>query len=1599
MKNLIITAILTSVSGLSAFAQTQQAPSFILNQHLTGNQHYKASQFIEMGLAPGSTTGFEYNAQYSGGEFIAEIDPFMVFPPEEGEFGGPNTGDQGVVGSIAGVFDVNEMGAATYSIPIKLPAGIGGNIPLISFNYSSMAGNGIMGIGWNLGAVSAISRSGKSIYHDGLVQGLQYNAFDNLSFNGMRMMPLAANEYTTEVEGFTKITVLKSNEYGPIKFEARTKDGKKLLFGESENSRQKLGNTDIIIGWFLSSVIDLSGNETEYMYEARSGNLLLKELNYGGNNSNNQSHIYKVVFNYTSGRVDTFTSYLNGAAFTTDCLLDNVQIKYMPQNLLLFTYDLIYDESLALYSRLKNVLAIDEINNLQYNPHSLFWGNESANTFTESYFYDDPVTPGEVMIDQFFTDINGDGLTDVVKIEYEIYTSDGYSAKKAINWYYRLRNTNNSFGSKRYFSNSSPSEFFQTLLFGDFNGDGLGDFLDLKYSNVKKDQSIIERVFFSNGNGFNVYNIESVIAPRVNFPEFKIGDFDGNGKHELLVVFRDKDVNDNNVYIININSESPHSELVFWDRMDCGNTNFANSTILVADFNGDGKSNIFRTAQYKGNPNTSNSFIYNVNFMSNNLDWMYDSGYPTNWHQIYPGDFNGDGITDILTYNYTAQNPIWELGIFNGKDSFVINSNVPDLGHFNLFDPIDSYWNLLSLNDFNADGKTDIIKLKKSENGNTADYTIYYSNGNEFSSINSGEIVFYGGFNTYGFANQISYDHIFPFTDFNGDGNLDIYVENGVWGDYIYFHEVDDETKRLTSFINGLGSKTSVAYLPLTNSQVYHRSYKPLFPLTNIQPSFYVVRSIKNDIGEAHLTTETFFYQDLLFHKQGKGLLGFGKRSVTDNFTGISAETISDLYVIQQKFYLPYAKEIKTKKASGEIISLTLNILKHKSYTSSPLRLFPYIESTHTIEKDITTNGFVKTTHADFTYDDFGNMLSTGVLIDPAEKEITAVASDYKHQTTTNYQYYSPDLTNWLVGKPEKITTQTRFLNEIKDGATQVLIYYPAGHSSFPFIKEKQTFPTNILNGNLATSELFTYDDFGNIETITLSAPNSQPQLETRTSSKIFGAEYHHRFPTTSTNALLNTASATYDPVYGTLKTSTGPNELTSQFESNPLGTFSKTIAPDGSTTITVSRWANGNEHAPANALYYTWQQTSGSPEVMVFYHKTGAELRSVTFGFDGNPVYIDKIYNNKGLLHKESLPYKKGTTPLYTEYLYDNYNRLKDVIAPDDTKTTTSYAANEVNVTVVNGNITRTSKKKYNAAGWLEESTDNSGSVVKNEYYCNGNLKKSYIVGQPATAISLEYDARGNRTLLDDPNYGQMVTVYNAYGELITQTNPRNETTSFTYDKLGRMTNESSQTEGNIAWTYSTTPKRIGTLENIIKNNHRTNYVYDDKLRLTSETEIIDGASYSTRYTYDELGRPFRTTYPTGVTLQDGYNNYGYHTTVSLESSGKQLWKTEQVNAMGLVTKYRTGNDLETEQTYYPLTSLPYTVQTVKKGNEPVQDLEYKWDGLGNLEYRKKWLNRGNNTSLTESFTYDGLDRLISGSLNGSFTTLYHTYDIPKLG
>ena len=65
------------------------------------------------------------------------------------------------VGTPAGSFAVSPMGGASYSIPIDVPAGIGGMEPRVSIDYNSQSGNGLCGFGCNIGGgVLAVSNNG-----------------------------------------------------------------------------------------------------------------------------------------------------------------------------------------------------------------------------------------------------------------------------------------------------------------------------------------------------------------------------------------------------------------------------------------------------------------------------------------------------------------------------------------------------------------------------------------------------------------------------------------------------------------------------------------------------------------------------------------------------------------------------------------------------------------------------------------------------------------------------------------------------------------------------------------------------------------------------------------------------------------------------------------------------------------------------------------------------------------------------------------------------------------------------------------------------------------------------------------------------------------------------------------------------------------------------------------------------------------------------------------------------------------------------------------------------------------------------------------------
>ena len=124
---LIVTIILVQ-SYSQKVLNEETGKNFTLSQPLENSQSYEytASEYTKM--VADEETGFEYSPDV-GQYFQAKTDPLLVFPPEENEFGGPNPGDTGVVGTLPGNFSVSPTGTAIYTIPIELPQGLNGMTP------------------------------------------------------------------------------------------------------------------------------------------------------------------------------------------------------------------------------------------------------------------------------------------------------------------------------------------------------------------------------------------------------------------------------------------------------------------------------------------------------------------------------------------------------------------------------------------------------------------------------------------------------------------------------------------------------------------------------------------------------------------------------------------------------------------------------------------------------------------------------------------------------------------------------------------------------------------------------------------------------------------------------------------------------------------------------------------------------------------------------------------------------------------------------------------------------------------------------------------------------------------------------------------------------------------------------------------------------------------------------------------------------------------------------------------------------------------------------------------------------------------------------
>ena len=187
------------------------------------------------------------------------------------------------------------MGDASFSFELAVPAGRKGMQPQISVSYSSGGGNGIMGRGFDVGYGSSITTDTRF--------GLpKYDTRDAYMLDGTLLEEKSrkGNEITYRP--------LKETSFSRIKrylddnhWEATDKSGTKRIYAQSKDSCAGSGARTFT--WNLTRTEDANGNSVVYEYEKDSGYVYPAFIHYTGFNGKKGN--YKVQFHYDNNGTET----------------------------------------------------------------------------------------------------------------------------------------------------------------------------------------------------------------------------------------------------------------------------------------------------------------------------------------------------------------------------------------------------------------------------------------------------------------------------------------------------------------------------------------------------------------------------------------------------------------------------------------------------------------------------------------------------------------------------------------------------------------------------------------------------------------------------------------------------------------------------------------------------------------------------------------------------------------------------------------------------------------------------------------------------------------------------------------------------------------------------------------------------------------------------------------------------------------------------------------------------------------------------------------------------------------------------------------------
>ncbi len=357
----------------------------------------------------------------------------------------------------------------------------------------------------------------------------------------------------------------------------------------------------------------------------------------------------------------------------------------------------------------------------------------------------------------------------------------------------------------------------------------------------------------------------------------------------------------------------------------------------------------------------------------------------------------------------------------------------------------------------------------------------------------------------------------------------------------------------------------------------------------------------------------------------------------------------------------------------------------------------------------------------------------------------------------------------------------------------------------------------------------------------------------------------------TVTNALNQTTTLGGYDANGRVGTLTDPNGLVTTLTYDARGRLLSRNRGGETTTYTYDGAGNlTGVSLPSGASYtYTYD----------------AAHRLTQIG-DNQGNHVVYTLDTAGNRTQEQVLNSIGTVVQTRSRVFDTLNHLvQDVGAVNQTTTYTYDAAG--NLKSVTDPLNRLTTNAYDALNRLNQVTNPDNGVIKYAYDEEDQL---VTVTDPRNLVTVyTRDGLGNLNQSQSPDTGITSLTYDAAGNVRTRTDAKGQVATYTYDALNRVSTI-TYTGGTapsqaIAYQYDYGVNGIGRLTGITDSTGITAFTYNQKGRLTAQTEQAYGGTYTTAYTWDTQGRLSGMTYPSGRTLSYSFDVQGRVASISTTS------------------------------------------------------------------------------------------------------------------